>query len=199
MRTVATTLWARTLLHLAFAFCALSNVDWADSFAVAKCAYSSEFWGAFSSSHFEHVSDDLASIQSRAQSSNQAMVPSLTPNTSSLVVTNTTLKRVGDETTMKGEGSISKKAKQPENRQFIPRLCPKLMAKFSHLPSNGGCMKRDSDQITRFTSYPQASYDCPKAKRVATIATDLCASAHDKVYLDSEGAVIGRPPEVFPG
>ena len=72
------------------------------------------------------------------------------------------------------------------------------MAKFSHLPSSGGSMKRDSGQCT---SYPQASYgvDCPKAKRVATIATDLCASAHDKIYLDSEGAVIGRPPDDFPG
>ena len=73
------------------------------------------------------------------------------------------------------------------------------MAKFSRLPSNGGSMKCDSGHIERFTSYPQANHDGPKTKRVATIATDLCASARDKVYLDSEGAVIGRPPEVFPG
>ena len=60
-------------------------------------------------------------------------------------------------------------------------------------------MKRDSGQIKRFTSYPQANHFCHNAMRVASIATDLCASAHDKVYLDSEGVVIGRPPEDFPG
>ena len=135
---------------------------------------------------------------SGAQSSNQAMVPSAPLVSTNLVVTSTTPKRDGDQSTILGEAPVYKKAKQLENRQFIPKLCPKLMAKFSHLPSNGGSMKRDSGQIKRFTSYPQANHDCPKAKRVASIATDLCASAHDKVYLDSEGAVIGRPPEDFP-
>ena len=60
-------------------------------------------------------------------------------------------------------------------------------------------MKRDSGAIEQFSTYPQANHVGPKTKRVATIATDLCTSARDKVYLDSEGAVIGRPPEDFPG
>ena len=150
------------------------------------------------SCHDELVVEDPPIEHSGAQSSNQAMVPSAPLVLTNLVVTSTTPKRDGDQSTILGEAPVYKKAKQLENRQFIPKLCPRLLAKFTRLPINGGSMKRDTGASEHFSSYPQANHDGPKFKRVATIATDLCASARDQVYLDSEGAVIGRPPEDFP-
>ena len=143
--------------------------------------------------------EDPTQGHSGAQSSNQTMVPSAAMTSIIPLVISTSPKREREENTNSIEAPIFPKTKQLVNRQYLPKLCPKLLAKFSHLPINGGSMKRDSGAIEKFSSYPQAMHDGPKFQRVATIATDLCASARDKVYLDSEGAVIGRPPEDFPG
>ena len=156
--------------------------------------------------------EDPPQGDSGAQSSNQSMVPSASMASTNPVVTITTPKRDGDQNTIFDEAPVAKKVKQIEdrqhlpklstmqleNRQYVPKLSSSLLAKFSRLGPNGGSMKRDTGAIEQFSSYPQANHDGPRVKRVATIATDLCASARAKVYLDSEGAIIGRPPEDFP-
>ena len=156
--------------------------------------------------------DDPPQGDSGAQSSNQSMVPSASMTTTNPVVTSTTPKRDGDENTILEEAPVAKKVKQLaeqqhlpelspmqlENRQYVPKLSASLLAKFSRFGPHGGSMKRDTGAVEQFSTYPLANHDGPRVKRVATIATDLCASARAKVYLDSDGAIIGRPPEDFP-
>ena len=95
-------------------------------------------------------------------------------------------------------------AKLYADRQLIPKLSPSLLAKFSHLPSTGGTKKRNSGEISSFTpfsTFPLANHEdsSSNAKRVALSASSLCASARAKVYRNSDGAIIGRPPDDFPG
>ena len=94
-----------------------------------------------------------------------------------------------------------KKPKVDPNRQVIPKLSAKLQAKFAHLPSAGGSMKRNSDTITPFTTFPQATYggSSSSSNRVTTAASALLASARAEVAQVMPDVAADRPPDNFPG
>ena len=68
------------------------------------------------------------------------------------------VKRYLDDPNQKLLSNKQKKMMPADDRQVIPRLSPILLARFSHLPRNGGTVSRTKGTIIPWNTFPHSTH-----------------------------------------